>query len=293
MLKINLALLWIVATLPSFAQHTEVIVKRTDVVQVSNGDESPNVSQVNSVTIYYISCNNVIYCGPSTDASSSNTYTFESATNPLWTMPSLLSSGAFTPAAMPTSIDASVSSSMPIWLSTSIPALETDTGQVLSSLGQSPFTGDQPILTTNGTSLFTASQPSLVAYLGSQTLSSALGTEPIWLTKGSDATSLASVIGGSLPALSSDGTIDVGRLVLASSSTPMLTSTLGGSTPLTGTVLPASLMIGNSGSLIGGLSAATGADGESLSQQIESIKESGARVVSWSVLYENGPVKSN
>ena len=128
MLKINLALLWIMATLPSFAQHTEVIVKRTDVVQVSNGDESPNVSQVNSVTIYYISCNNVIYCGPSTDASSSNTYTFESATNPLWTMPSLLSSGAFTPAAMPTSIDASVSSSMPIWLSTSIPALETDTG---------------------------------------------------------------------------------------------------------------------------------------------------------------------
>jgi hypothetical protein len=52
-------------------------------------------------------------------------------------------------------------------------------------------------------------------------------------------------------------------------------------------------VIGNSGSLTGGLSAATGADGEALSQQIESIKESGARVVSWSVLYENSPVKSN
>jgi hypothetical protein len=245
--------------------------------------------------------------------SSSSVYAFTSGSNPLWTTPSLLSSGVFTPAAvaaLSTSIDGStvLSGSSPSnaeWLSSSIPALGTgtDAGQVLNFAQQSsPFTGDQTVFSANGISLSTAPQPSLVAsaFLGSQTLSSALGNEPSWLAKGSSpdsASSLASVIGGSLPSFTSDGNVDVGRLILAASSTtaPILTSApaLLGTTPLTGAAFPSALAIGNTSNLIGGLNAATGTNGESLNQQIESMRESGARIVSWPVLYDNGAVASN
>lgn len=323
--KIKFALLWVMATLPTFGQHSDVVVRTAEVIQISNGEESPNLSRVDSVSIYYINCYNVVYCGPPS-APSGGTYTFTSGSTPLWAATQLLTPAVFTPesvASPPSSIEASSiysgSLTSPLGrLSSSVPALAigTDVGQVLSSLTQQrPLSTDnQFALSANGIVFSTATQPSLVtsAYLGSQTLALELDgpvsvplplNEPSWITKGwtlDSASSLATVIGGSLPSQMSDGSggIDAGRLLLTASSSmaPILSSvptTLLGTIPLTGTAFPTGLAAGASGSLIGGLSASSGTNSESLSQQLESMKESGTRIVSWSLLYDTSPVRNN
>jgi hypothetical protein len=316
------------AALPSFGQHSEVVVKRTEAVQVSTGDESPNLSQVNSVSIYYINCYNVVYCGPpSTDSVSGGTYTFTSGSTPLWATSQALNSAVFTPESitspasstgLPSIANGVLTTSLDP-LSTSVPALPgaTDVGRMLSNMAGQPLSmGDQASVSWSGAALennltiSTANQSSLAVsnYVGPVNLASAFVSgsnplplnEPSWMTKSStlDSTiSLATITDGSLPRLMSDGNIDVGHLLLtASSSTaPILTNvpTLLGTTPLNGTAFPAGLAAGVSGSLIGGLSAASGTSSESLSQQLENIKESGAKIVSWSMLYDTSPVQNN
>ena len=72
----------------------------------------------------------------------------------------------------------------------------------------------------------------------------------------------------------------------------MPTTFIGG-TPLTVPDFPAGLVTGISSGSIGGLSGVSGTGSESLAQQLESVRESGAKIVSWSVLYDSSPVQNN
>jgi hypothetical protein len=191
--------------------------------------------------------------------------------------------------------------------SSSIPPIGvgTDVGKFLSGLAQQPtsLTGDQLSLSADGAALSTASQPLLLAsaYTGSQglTLSDSLKV-PDWMTTSQDFSASSSVIGGSLRGMVYDGSgnIDVARFLLtaSSSTSPVLTSmptTLLGTTSLSGASFPTDLAIRGSSSLTGGLNAAIGTDAESLTQRMKSLKESGARIVSWSVMYDTSPIGNN
>lgn len=79
MLKATIAALLIVCGPICFGQRTEVVVESSKMVQVSTGEQSPNITQVGSATVYYITCYNVVYCGPSATAASPITYAFASA----------------------------------------------------------------------------------------------------------------------------------------------------------------------------------------------------------------------
>jgi hypothetical protein len=73
MRKTAVAMFLILAGIPCFGQRTEVEVRSAEMVQVSTGEESPNITRVGSVTVYYISCSYVIYCGPPLSTSEPNT----------------------------------------------------------------------------------------------------------------------------------------------------------------------------------------------------------------------------
>jgi hypothetical protein len=84
-------------------------------------------------------------------------------------------------------------------------------------------------------------------------------------------------------------------LTANSSMTPMssaMPTTAIGGTPLAGPDFPAGLVTGVFSTSIGGLSGVSGTNSESLAQQLENIKASGARIVSWSVLYDSSPCKT-
>lgn len=47
-------------------EHVRILVQSSDKVQVSNGAQSPNITQITgNVTVVYIQCANVTFCGPS------------------------------------------------------------------------------------------------------------------------------------------------------------------------------------------------------------------------------------
>jgi hypothetical protein len=80
-------------SLPCIGQRTEVVVESSKMVQVSTGEQSPNITEVGNATIYYITCYYTVYCGPPSQGSSSSTYTFASVVPATaWYMPSSSSS---------------------------------------------------------------------------------------------------------------------------------------------------------------------------------------------------------
>jgi hypothetical protein len=89
MLKTVISFCCVLPVLPCFGQTSEVVVRSAEVVQVSNGEQSPNITEVGTATVYYITCYNVIYCGPSGTSSGPNIYSFAAASfaaaaTPVW-----------------------------------------------------------------------------------------------------------------------------------------------------------------------------------------------------------------
>jgi hypothetical protein len=317
----------ILAAMPCFGQRpTKIIVEKTQAVQVSTGDNSPNVSNATSVTIYY--CSNVTYCGPSSAPASGN-YAYTSASSPLWTTLPSLHPAVYVPENITSasstgllSISNGVLTTSSDPFSTSVPALPgaTDVSRMLSAMTGQPIAigiqsgvswsrsapeGNLAISTANPSSLAASSydgQINLASALVSGSNSLPLN-EPSWMRASStlgSTSSLATIVGSSSPAITSyaSGNIDIGHLILTanSSMTPMssaMPTTAIGGMPLAAPDFPAGLVTGVFSTSIGGLSGVSGTNSESLAQQLENIKASGARIVSWSVLYDSSPVQNN
>ena len=69
---------------PASGRASEVVVRSAEVVQVSSGKQSPNITEVGTAAVYYITCYNVMYCGPLGTSSGPNIYSFAGTAAPVW-----------------------------------------------------------------------------------------------------------------------------------------------------------------------------------------------------------------
>ena len=105
MRKVTIVILLAFVGAVCFGQSSEVVVRSSEMVQISTGGQSPNITEVGTATIYY--CQNVTYCGPSLISSGTNTYSFVSTLPLTWSQSGGLTSFASSSLSQPSESGAS------------------------------------------------------------------------------------------------------------------------------------------------------------------------------------------